>query len=134
RAGGVVRMIDTPEALGELGDAIAGAALVVDALFGTGLQRAVDGHLADVVAIINHGSRRLAVDVPSGLDTDTGRVLGVAVTAERTVTMAAEKVALASAPGFARAGTVEIADIGVPRALIASTHAGVIEAADVARW
>src|SRR5439155_13749126 len=116
-----------PEALGEHGDAIAGAALVIDALFGTGLGRAIDGHLADVVAIINHGARRLAIDIPSGLDADTGRVLGVAVAAERTVTMAAEKIALASAPGFVRAGVVEVADIGVPRALIASTRDGVIE-------
>src|SRR5688572_6195461 len=51
RAGGVVRMIDTPQALGELGDAIGGAELAVDALFGVGLSRPLDGHLADVVSL-----------------------------------------------------------------------------------
>ena len=51
----VVRMIDSPQALGELGDAIAGAALAVDALFGVGLSRPLEGHFADVVSLINHG-------------------------------------------------------------------------------
>jgi NAD(P)H-hydrate epimerase len=136
RSGGVVRMIATPQALGELGDAIAGATLVVDALFGVGIARPIDGHLADVVGTINHAAHVLAVDIPSGLDADTGRVLGVAVIAERTVTMAALKVALASAPGFARCGDVEVADIGTPNALIAAqtVHAGVVEPADVVSW
>ncbi|MGE5181902.1 MAG: NAD(P)H-hydrate dehydratase [Acidobacteriota bacterium] len=135
RSGGVVRMIDTPESLGELGDAIAGAGLVVDALFGVGLARPIDGHLADVVALINHAPHVLAVDVPSGLDADTGRALGTCVRAQRTVTMAALKVAHASAPGFARCGVVEVADIGVPAALIAAqpARAGLVEEADVAR-
>ena len=135
RCGGVVRMIDTPEALGELGDAIAGAALVIDALFGVGLVRPIEEHLADVVGVINHGQRRLAVDIPSGIEADTGRVLGVAVSAQRTVTMAALKVALASAPGFARAGEVEVAEIGVPGRLVLAqaVRAGLVEADDVAR-
>jgi NAD(P)H-hydrate epimerase len=133
--GGVVRMIDTPEALGELGDAIAGAALAIDALFGVGLARAIDGHLADVVALINHAQRRLAVDIPSGLDADTGRALGASVAAHATVTMAALKIAHASAPGFARCGPVEVADIGIPSGLIAAQviRAGLVEEADVAR-
>jgi NAD(P)H-hydrate epimerase len=136
RAGGVVRPIDTPTTFGELGDAIAGAALVIDAVFGVGLARPIEGHLADVIAIVNHASHRLAVDIPSGLHADTGRVLGVAVSAERTVTMGALKIALASAPGFARAGTVEVADIGVPAAVMAAqeVRAGLVEAADVACW
>jgi NAD(P)H-hydrate epimerase len=133
RSGGIVRMIDTPQALGELGDAIAGAALVVDALFGIGPLRPIDGHFADVVALINHGTQRLAVDLPSGLDADTGRIVGVAVQADRTVAIAALKVALAGAPGFARCGTVEVADIGIPSARIAS-RVGLVEPSDVASW
>jgi NAD(P)H-hydrate epimerase len=79
--------------------------------------------------------RVLAVDIPSGLDADTGRTLGTAVIAERTVTMGALKIALVGAPGFARCGEVEVADIGIPAALIASTSVGVsvVEAADIAR-
>jgi ADP-dependent NAD(P)H-hydrate dehydratase / NAD(P)H-hydrate epimerase len=134
RAGGVIRQIDTPSALGEVADAIAGAAVVVDALFGVGLARPIEGHLAEVVAAIARGRRRLAVDIPSGLDADTGRVHGVVVHADRTITMATHKIALASAPGFAWCGEVEVADIGVPPGLLATQgiRAGLLEASDLA--
>ena len=136
RSGGVVRMADSPAALGEVAAEIAGAAVCVDALFGIGLERAVDGHLADVIAAIDRAAKKVALDIPSGLETDTGRVLGVAVTADVTVAMAAHKVALASAPGFARCGRVEVADIGVPPGVLATqgVRAGLVEAADVAGW
>jgi NAD(P)H-hydrate epimerase len=98
-------------------------------------SRAIEGHLADVVSLVNHGARRLAVDIPSGLDADTGRALGACVDADRTVTMAAWKVALASAPGFARCGAVEVVDIGVPDLLLATqaVRAGLVDDVDVAR-
>src|SRR5436190_1605386 len=74
------------------------AALVIDALFGVGLTRPIEGHLAEVVTMMLMAERVLAVDIPSGLDADTGRTLGTAVIAERTVTMGALKIALVSAP------------------------------------
>jgi hydroxyethylthiazole kinase-like uncharacterized protein yjeF len=134
RAGGVVRRIDSPRALDEVEEAISGAALVVDALFGIGMLRPIEGHLGDVVACMNRCARRLAVDIPSGLDTDTGRVWGTCVKADRTVTMGALKVALASAPGFAHCGEIEVADIGIPSALVAAqvVHAGLLEERDIA--
>jgi hydroxyethylthiazole kinase-like uncharacterized protein yjeF len=136
RAGGVALAIDTPAALEAHRAALAGAALVVDALFGVGLARPIEGHLAAVVAAMNEAPRRLAVDIPSGLDTDTGRTLGAAVQAERTVTMGALKVALVSSPGFAACGEVEVVDIGIPPALVAasSVRAGLVERADAVRW
>ncbi len=136
RAGGVVLALDTPAALEEHRGAIAGAALAVDALFGIGQARPIEGHLAAVVAAINEAPRRLAVDIPSGLDTDTGKTLGVAVQADRTVTMGVLKIALVSSPGFAACGEVEVADIGIPPALVAASgvRAGLVERADVARW
>jgi hydroxyethylthiazole kinase-like uncharacterized protein yjeF len=137
RAGGAVRMIATPDQLRAL-EALwpTRIALVIDALFGVGLARPIEGHLADVVAVMARSGRILAVDIPSGLDADTGRDLGAAVTAERTVTMAALKIALVSAPGFARAGQVEIAEIGIPRARIAAcgSRASLVEPEDVTRW
>ena len=135
RAGGVVRTLDTPQALTELGGAIVDADLVVDALFGVGLGRPIEGHYAEVVAAMNRARRRLAVDIPSGLDADTGGELGACVQADRTVTMGALKVAHASAPGFARCGVVEVADIGIPGALISAQaiRAGLVERDDVAR-
>jgi hydroxyethylthiazole kinase-like uncharacterized protein yjeF len=136
RAGGIVRMLATPEQLAALDARIIDAALVIDALFGVGLSRPIEGHLAEVVTMMLMAERVLAVDIPSGLDADTGRTLGVTVIAERTVTMGALKIALVSAPGFARAGEVEVADIGIPAALIAVSNirTNVVEAGDVARW
>ncbi len=136
RAGGVVRMIDTAVTLADLAPEIASAAVVVDALFGVGLARPVEGHNADVVAVINRAPHRLALDIPSGLDADTGKVLGVAVKADRTVTMAAHKVALVTSPGFAYCGRVTVCDIGVPPGLLATQGgaAGLVEERDVAGW
>ena len=128
RAGGVVLPVD-------LG-AIASAPLVIDALFGVGLARPVDGAYAEVVAAINEAERRLAVDIPSGLDADTGKVLGTCVHAHATVTMGALKVALVGAPGFAHCGEVVVADIGIPAGVVATqgVHAGLVEEADVVHW
>lgn len=136
RAGGLVRPIDTPQTLDQLVPAIAGASLAIDALFGVGLGRPIEGHLADIVATINAAPRRLAVDIPSGLEADTGRVLGTCVTADRTVTMAALKIALVSAPGFAYCGDIQVADIGVPSGVLATqaVRAGLVDADDVADW
>jgi len=136
KAGGHVRACDQPQLLGELGGEIAGAALVIDALFGVGLVRPIAGYLADVVSIMNHARQRLAVDIPSGLDADTGKVLGTCVHVDVTVTMGALKIALASAPGFAHCGTIDVADIGIPAGLLATqvVRAGIVEEDDVASW
>ena len=136
RAGGVVRSIATPEQLAEVGDAITAAVLAVDALFGIGALRAIEGHLAEVVAQVNTARMRLAVDLPSGLDADTGRVSGAVVEAHRTATMGALKIALVSSPGFARCGAIDVVDIGIPAGVVttAAVRAGLIEEADVARW
>ena len=84
RAGGVVRMIATPDDLVELAPMIAGAEVCVDALFGIGPVRPIEGHLAQVVGAINRARHRIAVDIPSGLDSDTGRVSGAVVDAHRS--------------------------------------------------
>ncbi len=120
RLGGTVVDASEPAGLAELARALAGAAVIVDAIFGTGLTRVIDGHLADVIARLNAApaaARRIAVDVPSGLDADRGAVLGVCVRADVTVTFAFAKVGLVSHPGVGRAGEVKVVDIGIPRAL-----------------
>jgi NAD(P)H-hydrate epimerase len=136
RAGGVVLSIATAVELDAVEAEIVDAALVIDALFGVGLSRAIEGHLANVVHAMLLAPRILAVDIPSGLHADTGRALGPSIVAERTVTMAALKVALVSAPGFARCGEVDIIDIGIPPQLIAATgiKAGLVDASDVTHW
>nr|MBA3456329.1 NAD(P)H-hydrate dehydratase [Deltaproteobacteria bacterium] len=136
RSGGVIRSIAAPAELAEVGEALSSAVLAIDALFGLGPLRAIKGHLADVIAQINAARWRLAVDLPSGLDADTGRVDGAVVDAHRTASMGARKIALVSAPGFARCGEIEVVDIGIPPALIvtANVRAGLVEESDVARW
>jgi NAD(P)H-hydrate epimerase len=98
---------------------LAAAAWVVDALFGTGLTGPVRPPFDRVIAAMNAcGKPILAVDLPSGLDADTGQPLGVAVRATRTITFVAPKVGFA-APGASEwLGEVEVAGIGAPRALL----------------
>ncbi len=136
RSGGVISEATTADDLIALGEALRAAAVVVDAVLGTGLDRAVVGHLADVIERINRAPGvRIAVDIPSGLSADTGHPLGVAVRVDHTVTMAVPKLGIVGAPGFALAGTVEVIDIGVPRALAdAGTRAALIETADAVGW
>jgi NAD(P)H-hydrate epimerase len=91
------------------------ARLVVDALLGTGLSRPAEGRMAEwIAAIDDSGLRVVSVDVPSGLDADTGRAPGACVRAALTVTLGLPKPGLLVADGPAHAGDVWVADIGVP--------------------
>jgi NAD(P)H-hydrate epimerase len=94
--------------------------LIVDAIFGTGLTRAPEGLFASAINQINgFGIPVLAVDVPSGLDCDTGEPLGSAcIRATRTVTFVAEKAGFANPRAKAFTGEVTVGDIGCPRMLI----------------
>src|SRR4051812_10817217 len=99
--------------------------LVVDALFGAGLSRDLDGDTRALVARLNGLEKPvLAVDVPSGLDGDTGQVRGAAVRAARTVTFARRKPGHLLYPGRALCGTVTVADIGVAEETIAAVGPG----------
>ncbi len=120
---------------------LASAGVIVDGIFGTGLARPVEGLAAQVVAAINRAaadasapasvpaagkgaprSRRparpsrpvvVAIDVPSGLDSDSGEVLGVAVRADLTVTLGAMKPGLVAPAGRGHVGEVALVDIGL---------------------
>lgn len=92
-----------------------GCQVVVDALLGTGLSRAPEGRVAAWIEAINASGRRvIAVDVPSGLDADSGRAAGTCVSASVTVTLGLPKPGLLAGDGPRYAGDVWIADIGVP--------------------
>jgi NAD(P)H-hydrate epimerase len=89
--------------------------LYVDALLGTGLTSDLREPIRSLVDWVNDRSApTVAVDVPTGLHSDTGTVLGTAVDAKRTITMAAPKVGLLVGDGPRCAGTVDVVDIGIP--------------------
>jgi ADP-dependent NAD(P)H-hydrate dehydratase / NAD(P)H-hydrate epimerase len=94
---------------------VAGADLIIDALFGAGLSRPLEGIAADVVGAINvSGTPVVAVDVPSGLDGTTGTSSGPVVQATCTVTFFRLKPGHLLLPGRALCGEVLVADIGIP--------------------
>lgn len=91
------------------------AALVIDAVFGTGLDRPIVGPMREAVAAVAACEAPvLAVDLPSGLDADSGLPLGCAVRADVTATMAAPKRGLLVGEGPAHAGKIRVVDLGVP--------------------
>lgn len=92
-----------------------GASLIVDALFGTGFEKQVEGLYKRVIDAINRsGKRVLSIDVPSGINSDTGQIMGAAVRADQTVTFGYLKPGLVTHPGATLAGDLGIIDIGLP--------------------
>lgn len=110
-----------------------GSSLIVEGLFGTGLDRPVAGGYAALIdEIANTHAPVLALDMPSGVDATTGEKLGVAVRADVTVTFAALKTGLFQHPARGLAGDVHLVDIGVPPAVGADTW--LIEDEDCRSW
>ena len=94
--------------------AFEGAGVIVDAIFGTGLSRDVEGVPKDAIDAMNaHPAPVLALDLPSGVNADTGAMHGVAVRAARTVTFHAKKPGHVLFPGRALSGAVDVVDIGI---------------------
>ncbi len=97
--------------------------LIVDALFGTGLKRSVEGHFFYTIERINKSnSPVIAVDIPSGVDSDTGVICGTAVHADLTVTFGLAKPGHFICPGREKAGTVKVVDIAIPNQIIVEEH------------
>lgn len=95
------------------------ADIVVDGLVGVGLARPVEGALGQIVESVNDADVPVvAVDLPTGVHGDTGQVLGTAVRADITVTMAYPKRGLYQFPGADCAGAIVVADVGIPEDLV----------------
>jgi ADP-dependent NAD(P)H-hydrate dehydratase / NAD(P)H-hydrate epimerase len=111
--------------------------VIVDALFGTGLRRPLTDAYPEVIQRLDiQGAKVIAIDVPSGLDSDQGEPIGPSITAATTVTFTAPKIANVIAPASRFNGELIVANIGSPQGLIddqSSAHF-VSERQDVQRW
>ena len=102
-----------------IAEMIAWSDVVVDAMLGVGLSSPLKGNYAIAAELMNMAGRPVvAVDIPTGINADTGEVMGTAVRADLTVTMVLPKRGLVLHPGAAFAGRVRVADIGIPPEVI----------------
>jgi NAD(P)H-hydrate epimerase len=98
---------------------IQSATWIVDALFGSGLDRPLGSPYDEVVAQVNDTRHPiLAIDIPSGLDCDTGEPLGPTIRATHTATFVAQKKGFLNPASSEWTGAVHVIDIGAPRALV----------------
>lgn len=90
--------------------------IIIDAIFGVGLSREVSGIQKEVIEKLNKKSGiKIAIDVPSGLDASTGKIMGIAFLADYTITFGLNKLGLLLYPGAEYAGEVLVKDIGFPK-------------------
>ena len=111
--------------------------LLIDGIFGTGLDAEVRGYYREVIDHLNTLQKPIvAIDIPSGLDANTGKPLGTAIRAFLTVTFGLPKVGHLISPGSDYVGTLKVIDIGIPRRLVEEekiqTH--LLEDEEIRRW
>lgn len=93
--------------------------LIIDAILGTGLQGKVTGLKAKIIDLINYANKDvIAVDLPSGLNSDTGKIVGSCVKATYTITLGLPKIGLLLYPGADYTGKIIVEDIGIPKNLL----------------
>ena len=101
------------------GDKVRKASVVVDAIFGVGLNREVSGLFCEAIEVLNtHAKKIIAVDIPSGLDGTTGKIYGICIKAKTTVTFSFAKKGFTVNQGPKQTGKVIVADIGIPVQLV----------------
>lgn len=136
RGDGTIREIADAAGMERLGTALVGADVAIDAIFGTGLDKAVEGlHAAAIDAVNASGVPVFAIDIPSGLNADTGLPMGRVVEAAATATFGFGKVGQALYPGVCYCGRLVVVDIGLAPAAVAANRPGgaLLEARDIAR-
>ncbi len=98
---------------------------IVDALLGTGTHGEIREPFATIIAAINQSTAKVfAVDLPSGMDCDTGQALGVCIQADLTATFVARKIGFKSPEATKRTGEVCVVEIGVPNRVLADLNEG----------
>ena len=93
--------------------------LIIDAIFGTGIKGQVTGIAKDIIQFINEASKYVvSIDIPSGIDADTGQICGICVKANETITFGLPKVGTVLHPGKDYTGKLSIVDISIPESII----------------
>lgn len=114
-----IEKINDNASLNELVEKFKNYGVLVDAIFGTGFRGTVNGIYRTVITAMNEsGARILAIDIPSGLNPDTGEVMGIAVKADLTATFGLPKIGQFLKDAREYTGIVEVVDIGIPEELI----------------
>jgi NAD(P)H-hydrate epimerase len=118
-----VTNINNLEDINELRDVVGRCDATIDALFGTGLSKNVDGIYDMAISIINENSSyTISVDVPSGLNSDTGKVMGNSVRAHKTITFQLYKKGFLAYDNDKLTGEIIVEDIGIPEAVVDKFH------------
>lgn len=126
-ASGELHVVRNSAELGDWRSKLLACDILIDALLGTGVRGPVEGLLRDVIRIVNErsgGPSVVAVDIPSGLDADTGEVQGSAIVADYTVTFTAPKVGMFQGKASENVGQLIVRDIGSPPDLISKVGGG----------
>lgn len=110
--------MDSLDSIASLQDELAKSDMVIDAIFGTGLARNVEGTYRDVIDLLNHsGVPVFSLDIPSGIHGDTGQIMGVAVRADVTITFGLPKIGNLLFPGYALCGRLFTSHISFPMSM-----------------
>lgn len=111
--------------------------VVIDCIFGTGLCRNIDGEYKEIIEKINASKAYvISIDIPSGVDSDSAAILGVAIKADETYTMQSGKVGLYVCPGRNYAGKVNVLDIFIPSILVEESNSStfLVEKEEMRKW
>jgi NAD(P)H-hydrate epimerase len=111
--------------------------ILVDGIFGTGLDAEVRGYYREVIDHLNTLQTPIvAIDIPSGLDADTGKPLGTAIRASLTITFGLPKIGHLIPPGLDYVGEVKVIDIGIPKRLVEEENIPIhlLEKEEIQRW
>lgn len=103
----------------ELKNDIINSQVVIDGIFGTGLNKNISGMYLETIRCINENSKFIvSIDVPSGINADTGEVLGIAIKANKTISFQVYKRGFLNYKSFEYIGNLKIVDIGIPKVIV----------------
>lgn len=118
-----IEAVDDTENLGYI---VKSHDIIIDAIYGTGIHGAVRGAGYDVIGAINENARYvMSVDIPSGIEADSGEICGICVKADKTVTFAAYKIGMLMFPAADYTSEVTVADISIPQYIIDGEKIGI---------